>query len=70
VRSRELLQYYRRLRHQTLTVVDVETTGSCVPGQRVIEISLLKASLEQGILDHRAWLLDPGIPIPPPQLCD
>jgi len=65
VRSRELLQYYRRLRHQTLTVVDVETTGSCVPGQRVIEISLLKASLEQGILDHRAWLLDPGIPIPP-----
>ncbi|MEN9221727.1 MAG: exonuclease domain-containing protein [Thermostichus sp. BF3_bins_97] len=59
------MQHYRRLCDQTLTVVDVETTGSCTPGQRVIEISLLKASLEQGILDHRAWLLNPDIPIPP-----
>lgn len=64
MRSRDLLRQYRRLCGQTLTVVDVETTGACVPGQRVIEISLLKASLEQGILDHQAWLLDPGVPIP------
>ncbi|MFQ3584057.1 MAG: 3'-5' exonuclease [Cyanobacteriota bacterium] len=65
MRSRDLLQQYRHLCGQTLTVVDVETTGLCAPGQRVIEISLLKASLDQGILDHRAWLLNPGIPIPP-----
>ncbi|MEN9238970.1 MAG: 3'-5' exonuclease [Thermostichus sp. DG_1_6_bins_120] len=65
MRSRDLFCHYRHLCTQALTVVDVETTGACLPGERVIEVSILRASLEQGILDHRVWLLNPGMALPP-----
>ncbi|MBF2026943.1 MAG: 3'-5' exonuclease [Oscillatoriales cyanobacterium C42_A2020_001] len=65
VLSTELLAYYRRLSHETLTVVDVETTGYRPPLSRVIEISVLQASLENGVHYQQTHLVNPQVPIPP-----
>jgi DNA polymerase III subunit epsilon len=64
VLSTDLLAYYKRISHQTLTIVDLETTGSKPPHNRVIEISVLKANLEQGILQHQTSLINPQVVVP------
>jgi DNA polymerase III subunit epsilon len=64
--STDLLNFYRQISHQTLTVVDVETTGSRPPKSRVIEVSVLQASLEHGIQRQKTQLINPQVPIPKP----
>ena len=63
--STDLLAYYRGVSQQPLTIVDVETTGMVASESRVIEISVLQASLADGIQHQRTDLIDPGIPVPP-----
>jgi DNA polymerase III subunit epsilon len=63
LRSRDLLAYYRELCEQTLTVVDLETTGS-VGSSRVIEVSILQASLKHGIQQQVTHLINPQVPVP------
>jgi DNA polymerase III subunit epsilon len=62
--STDLLAYYRQISQQSLTIVDVETTGSTANRARVIEMSLLQASLADGIQFQQTDLIDPGVPIP------
>ncbi|MEM6424354.1 MAG: 3'-5' exonuclease [Cyanobacteria bacterium P01_C01_bin.73] len=62
--STELLAYYRQLSQSSLTVIDVETTGSLAHNARVIEISVLQGSLAEGIMHQQATLINPGIKIP------
>ncbi|MCY7322573.1 MAG: 3'-5' exonuclease, partial [Phormidesmis sp. CAN_BIN36] len=62
--STDLLANYRRLSQQTLTVVDVETTGYQPPESRVIEISALRASLRDGIQHQQTHLINPDVLIP------
>jgi DNA polymerase-3 subunit epsilon len=63
--SSELLAFYRRVSRSVLTVVDVETTGSVAYKSRVIEVSVLQASLEDGILQQQTSLINPHVKIPP-----
>mgnify|MGYP001138401515 CR=1 FL=1 len=65
LRSPELLQHYRQVSSQVLTVVDVETTGSFSWRDRVTEVSVLQATLRDGILDQQTSLLNPDAVIPP-----
>jgi DNA polymerase-3 subunit epsilon len=63
--SQDLLAYYRQVSQAMLTVVDVETTGSLpAKGARVIEVSLLQASLGDGILHQETHLINPGVRLP------
>ncbi|NEQ44270.1 MAG: 3'-5' exonuclease [Leptolyngbya sp. SIOISBB] len=63
--SRDLLAFYRQVSQSLLTVVDVETTGSLpYRGARVIEVSVLQASLADGILHQETHLINPGIRVP------
>lgn len=62
--STELLNYYRRLSQAQLTVVDVETTGSVAYHSRITEISVLQASLANGIERHESHLVNPETLIP------
>lgn len=62
--STDLLTRYRTLASAQLTVVDVETTGRPEPHQRVIEVSVLQASLEQGIHAQITHLINPAMLIP------
>jgi DNA polymerase III subunit epsilon len=62
--SSELLTFYRQVSQQPLTVVDVETTGHRPPQSRVIEVSVLQASLAKGIQQQATYLVNPGIPVP------
>lgn len=62
--STDLLAYYRRVSQSQLTVIDVETTGALAHNARVIEISLLQASLEDGILHQQTDLINPGVTVP------
>ncbi|MBD2463866.1 3'-5' exonuclease [Oscillatoria sp. FACHB-1407] len=63
--STELLINYRQLSQTQLTVVDVETTGSLAYNSRMTEISVLQATLSDGILWHDAHLINPETLIPP-----
>lgn len=63
--STQLLQHYRQLSHQVFTVIDVETTGRLPRQDRVIELSVLQASLQDGIQFQQTHLLNPQVPIPP-----
>jgi DNA polymerase-3 subunit epsilon len=65
MRSLELVQFYRQLSSQLFTVVDVETTGYRGDRDRVTELSVLQATLTDGVLDHRTQLVNPEILIPP-----
>jgi DNA polymerase III subunit epsilon len=65
LRSPELLQHYRQLSSQVLTVVDVETTGSLSWRDRITELSVLQATLSDGILDQQTSLLNSDTVIPP-----
>ncbi len=64
-RSRDLLAFYRRASESVLTVVDVETSGSLpYRGARVIEVSVLQASLAAGVLHQETHLINPGVKLP------
>ncbi|MEM9118463.1 MAG: 3'-5' exonuclease [Cyanobacteria bacterium P01_F01_bin.56] len=64
--SQDLLAFYRQVSQSLLTVVDVETTGSLpYRGARVIEVSVLQASLADGILHQETHLINPGVRVPP-----
>ena len=62
--STDLLAHYRYVSEHPLTVIDLETTGSKVARDRVIEISLLQADLDSGLQHQQTDFIDPGIPIP------
>lgn len=63
--AKDLLQQYRSLSEQSFTVVDLETTGSDPPEDRAIEISLLEASLNDGIRHQQTYLINAEVLIPP-----
>ncbi|MGJ3244884.1 MAG: 3'-5' exonuclease [Elainellaceae cyanobacterium] len=63
--STELLAYYRCLSTQLFTVVDVETTGHRARHNRVMELSVLQATLADGIHRQQTHLINPQEPIPP-----
>lgn len=62
--STDFLLYYREISRQTLTIVDLETTGHQPPYSRAIEISVLQASLGQGILQHQTSLINSQVSVP------
>ena len=62
--STNLLDYYRQISQQLLTVVDLETTGLYSSDSRVIEISVLQATLEGGIQLHETSLINPQTHVP------
>lgn len=62
--SVDLLRAYRHLSQQPLTVVDVETTGSLAYNSRITELSLLQASLKDGIMAQQTALMNPQTSIP------
>lgn len=64
VLSADLLSYYRQVSQSPLTVVDLETTGSLTDKARVIEVSVLQASLEDGIQHQETHLINPGVKVP------
>jgi DNA polymerase III subunit epsilon len=64
MRTTDLLAFYRQISQQPLTIIDVETTGSTANRARVIEISLLQASLVDGILFQHTDLINPGVRVP------
>ncbi|MDX2241841.1 MAG: 3'-5' exonuclease [Leptolyngbyaceae cyanobacterium bins.302] len=62
--STELLAYYRHLCRSRFTVVDVETTGHRPPLSRVIEVSVLQATLAGGIERQQTHLINPQVKVP------
>lgn len=62
--STDLLSHYRQLSQQVLTVVDVETTGHTPTTSRVIEVSVLQATLADGIQSQRSHLINPNVEVP------
>lgn len=62
--STELLAYYRQVSLHPLTIVDVETTGFKPDNSRVIEVSVLQATLATGIQHQETHLINPGVMIP------
>ena len=62
--SHELLTYYRQVSQSPLTVVDVETTGALGHNARVIEVSVLHASLASGLEHQETHLINPKVKIP------
>ncbi|WP_019498049.1 PolC-type DNA polymerase III [Pseudanabaena sp. PCC 6802] len=67
--SANLLAYYRYICEQPFTVVDVETTGIGVDRSRVIEVSVLRASIRDGFQEQVTYLINPQVPIPPQIAC-
>jgi len=47
-----------------LVFFDLETTGTNVGSDRIVEISFLKLHLN-GTTEQKSWRINPGIPIPP-----
>jgi DNA polymerase III subunit epsilon len=64
VNSLQLLAHYRHLAQQKLTIFDLETTGCWPPQSRVIEISVLHASIADGIYEQSTHLVNPGVEVP------
>jgi len=62
--SKDLLAFYRRVSTSLLTVVDLETTGAVAHQARVIEVSILQATLADGVLSQRTHLINPHVKIP------
>lgn len=62
--SKELLAYYRTVSESPLTVVDIETTGALGHNARVIEVSILHASLANGIEHQETHMINPKVKIP------
>lgn len=63
--AKDLLLHYRALSEQSFTVVDLETTGQAPPEDRAIEVSIVQASLKDGVQHQQTHLINPGVPIPP-----
>jgi DNA polymerase-3 subunit epsilon len=63
--STELLVHYRQIAQKPLVVVDVETTGRFGWQDRITEISVLQASLADGIQHQQTDLINPLTDIPP-----
>lgn len=59
--STELLAYYRQIGTEIFTVVDLETTGAMRNSDRIIEISVLQATLKDGIIQILTDLINPKI---------
>jgi DNA polymerase III subunit epsilon len=64
VLSTDLLAYYRDLSQRSFTVVDLETTGPKPPKSRAIEVSVIRASLKDGIQHQQTHLINPKVWIP------
>lgn len=64
VLATDLLAHYRRIAASQLTVVDLETTGHKPPRSRAIEISVIQASLKDGIQYQRTHLINPSAWVP------
>ncbi|MFM7424272.1 MAG: PolC-type DNA polymerase III, partial [Elainella sp.] len=62
--SSELLNHYRCLSQQTFTVVDVETTGRYSWESRITELSVLQATLADGVIRQQTDLVNTGTKIP------
>jgi DNA polymerase-3 subunit epsilon len=62
--STELLAYYRGISTEVFTVVDLETTGVVGNSDRIIEISVLQATLKDGIQQIFTDFINPQILIP------
>lgn len=62
--STDLLAHYRQLSQQMFTVVDVETTGRYASDDRVIELSVLQATLADGVIQQQTHLINPQTRIP------
>ncbi|MCZ2085576.1 MAG: 3'-5' exonuclease, partial [Flavobacteriales bacterium] len=50
--------------HKPLCVFDLETTGTQVAKDRIVEISILKVNPDSS-RESKTWLVNPGMPIPP-----
>lgn len=64
VLSDQLLSHYRQLSQQLLTVVDLETTGRYASDSHILEISVLQATLKEGIQQQQTHLIHPPTEIP------
>ncbi|WP_072143602.1 PolC-type DNA polymerase III, partial [Pseudanabaena sp. 'Roaring Creek'] len=62
--STDILTYYRHLSTEVFTVVDLETTGGKGDRDRIIEISVLQATLKDGIQQISTDLINPQMEIP------
>lgn len=62
--SKELLTYYREVSRAPLAAVDVETTGALGHNARVIEVSILHASLTDGVEHQETHMINPKVKIP------
>ncbi|MBW4658023.1 MAG: 3'-5' exonuclease [Drouetiella hepatica Uher 2000/2452] len=62
--SSELLRYYRWVSQQPLAIVDVETTGRYATTSRLTEISVIRATLAEGVLEQQTSLINPQERIP------
>ncbi|MEO1447097.1 MAG: 3'-5' exonuclease [Cyanobacteria bacterium J06635_11] len=62
--SSELLTYYRQVSQSPLTIVDIETTGALGHNARVIEVSVLHATLADGLQHQETHLINPKVKIP------
>ncbi|MFN3755481.1 MAG: exonuclease domain-containing protein [Flavobacterium sp.] len=49
--------------HRPICFFDLETTGTDVARDRIVEISILKV-FPNGNKDSKTWLVNPGVPIP------
>ncbi len=63
--STDLLAYFRRISAESFTVVDVETTGHQSQNDRITEISVLQATLDEGITAQQTDLVNPQREVPP-----
>jgi DNA polymerase III epsilon subunit-like protein len=50
--------------NRPLVFFDLETTGTNVGSDRIVELSFLKLHID-GRHEQKSWRINPGIPIPP-----
>ena len=62
--STELIAHYRRLSQQLFTVVDVETTGRYSWDSRVTELSVIQATLADGVKHQQTALVNSQTQVP------
>jgi DNA polymerase-3 subunit epsilon len=64
VLSTDLIAHYRLISTRRLTVVDLETTGHQASKGRIMELSVLQATLSEGIHHQQTHLINPQRSIP------
>jgi DNA polymerase-3 subunit epsilon len=62
--SENLLAYYRRVAESSLTVVDVETTGSRSYEARVIEVAVVQGTVDGKLEWETSYLINAGVNVP------